>query len=89
MSETNKDDSIHIEYKFVDQSFKQNYVLQRIADLEREHFGLMVDKLDEMHTDYATWYEACQEVVMEITRLKFIYEKLGGSFGSIIPGMDS
>tara|TARA_B100000212_G_scaffold333004_1_gene301879 strand:+ start:40 stop:309 length:270 start_codon:yes stop_codon:yes gene_type:complete len=89
MSEENKDSSIHIEYKFVDQQFKQNYVLQRIADLEREHFGLMVDKLDESHTDYATWYEACQEVVIEINRLKYIYEKLGGSFGSIIPGMDN
>jgi len=84
----NKDSLIHIEYKFVDHGWKQNYVLSRIEDLEREHFALMVDKLDESHSDYGTWYEAVREVVVEIERLKFIFKKLGGSFGSEIPGID-
>jgi len=88
MSEENiKNSSIHIDYKFVDHNWKQNYVLTRIEDLEREHFALMVDKLDEGHSDYNTWYEAVREVVMEIERLKYIFQKLGGSFGSEIPGV--
>ena len=87
MSDENKDSSIHIEYKFVAQQFKQNYVLQRIADLEREHFGLMIDRLDENHQDYSNWYNAVMEVKEEMNRMIYIYGQLGGSFDSEIPGV--
>ncbi len=62
---------------------------ETIEDLEREHFGLMVDKLDENHTEYENWYAAVAEVLAEIERIKYIYKKLGGTFGSEIPDIGS
>ena len=59
----------------------------RIQELEREHFALMVDRLDENHQDYTDWYNAVQEVIGEIDRLEYIYKQLGGTFGSEIPGV--
>ena len=80
-------DEINISYNFVDHSYKMSYVLARIQELEREHFALMVDRLDENHSEYHQWYEAVLDVISDLNRMKFIYEKLGGSFGSEIPGM--
>ena len=48
MSEDNKDD-LNIDYKFLDHQYKIAYVLRRIEDLEREHFALIIDTLDEQH----------------------------------------
>ena len=86
MSEENKDD-LNIDYKFLDHQYKIAYVLRRIEDLEREHFALMIDRLDEQHSEYEQWYLAVQEVKKELARMKHIYESLGGPFGSEIPGM--
>ena len=80
-------DELNINYNFVDHSYKMAYVLARIQELEREHFGLMVDRLDENHSEYPSWYEAVKDIIDDLNRMKFIYEKLGGSFGSEIPGM--
>ena len=44
-----------IEYKFVNDEFKKDYVLQRIAAAERAHFELMVDRLDDRHSEYPDW----------------------------------
>lgn len=87
MSEEKKKDELNISYRFIDHNFKISYVLSRIQDLEREHFALMVDRLDEGHQNYSDWYNAVQEVKGEIERLEFIYKKLGGTFGSEIPGV--
>ena len=86
MSEEKKDD-LNITYKFINHEFKIAYVLTRIQELEREHFALMVDRLDENHQDYTDWYNAVQEVIGEIDRLEYIYKQLGGTFGSEIPGV--
>ena len=82
-------DELNIDYKFIDHNYKMAYCLRRIEDLEREHFGLMVDKLDENHTEYEYWYAAVAEVLAEIERIKYIYKKLGGTFGSEIPDIGS
>lgn len=88
MSEDNqKKDELNISYKFIDHNFKISYVLSRIQDLEREHFALIVDRLDENHQNYIDWYNAVQEVISEISRLEYIYKQLGGTFGSEIPGV--
>jgi hypothetical protein len=81
---TNEDNTkpYQIEYRFVNDEFKKDYVLQRIAAAERAHFELMIDRLDERHTEYPEWLEAVQEVINEIERLKYLYRQLGGSFGS-------
>ena len=82
---TNEDNNLkpyQIEYRFVNDEFKKDYVLQRIAAAERAHFELMIDRLDERHTEYPEWLEAVQEVINEIERLKYLYRQLGGSFGS-------
>jgi len=71
-----------IEYKFVNDEFKKDYVLQRIAAAERAHFELMVDRLDDRHSEYPDWLDAVETVIQEIDRLKTIYRQLGGSFGS-------
>lgn len=82
MSESNFPEELNIEYRFVDKDWKQQYILARIADAERAHFELMVDRLEEGHSEYNEWYGACQEVVQEIDRLKYIYRQMGGSFGA-------
>ena len=74
-------EELNLEYKFLDEEWKKEYVLARIADAERTHFELMVDRLDPAHSEYSTWYEACQEIIEEIARLKFIFNQLGGSLG--------
>ena len=86
MSEENKDD-LNIDYKFLDHQYKIAYVLRRIEDLEREHFALMIDRLDENHQDYSNWYNAVMEVKEEMNRMIYIYGQLGGSFDSEIPGV--
>lgn len=88
MSEDNqKKDELNISYKFIDHNYKIAYVLRRIEDLEREHFALMVDRLDENHAEYTEWWSAVQEVKAEINRMEFLYKQLGGTFGSEIPGV--
>lgn len=74
-------------YRFIDHNFKIGYVLRRIEGLEAEHFGLIVDRLDDKHPDYEEWLDAVDSVIKEIERLEFIYKQLGGTFGSEIPGM--
>lgn len=71
-----------IEYRFVDHEFKLQYILSRMAEAEQLHFELMVDRLDENHSDYSNWLAAVKAVLGEIERLKVIYRKLGGSLGS-------
>lgn len=71
-----------IEYRFVNDTFKKDYILARIAEAERAHFELMVDRLGEGHPEYDEWLEAVNSVIEEIDRLKYIYRQLGGSFGS-------
>jgi len=74
-------EELNLEYRFLDDEWKREYILARIADAERTHFELMVDRLDEGHSEYANWIEAVQQVIQEIERLKFIFKQLGGSFG--------
>ena len=84
-------EELNIEYKFVDIGWKQEYVLARIADNERTHFELKIDRLYTTHSEYADWFEACKTIVDEIDRLKYIYRQLGGSFGAeftnVVPEM--
>ena len=83
MTDINKvPEQLNIEYRFVDREWQQEYILARIADAERTHFELMVDRLDDGHSDYMEWYNAVQTVIEEIERLKYIYRQLGGSFGA-------
>jgi|TARA_R100001460_G_scaffold11289_1_gene26496 hypothetical protein len=89
MSDDNqkKKDEFHMPYRFISHDYKMAYVLRRIEDLEREHFGLMIDRLDENHQEYENWYRAVKEVMEEMNRMIFIYGQLGGSFDSEIPGV--
>jgi len=80
--EENKTSHLDLEYKFVNDQYKKDYILARIAEAERAHFELMVDRLDEHHSDYPEWVQAIESILGEINRLKHIYRQLGGSFGS-------
>ena len=84
MSEESKENKspYDYEYKFVGDQYKKDYILARIAEAERAHFELMVDRLEETHSEYPEWVETIQGVIQEIDRLKYIYRQLGGSFGS-------
>ena len=82
MTEEKRDSHLDLEYKFVNDQYKKDYILARIAEAERAHFELMVDRLEETHSEFNEWVETIQGVIQEIDRLKFIYRQLGGSFGS-------
>ena len=82
MTEESNTSHLDLEYKFVNDQYKKDYILARIAEAERAHFELMVDRLEETHSEYPEWVETIQGVIQEIDRLKYIYRQLGGSFGS-------
>ena len=44
--EDSKKPNYDLEYKFVNDQYKKDYILARIAEAERAHFELMVDRLD-------------------------------------------
>ena len=64
---------------------KRNYLIARMAEAEQLHFELMVDSLDENHSDYEQWYETIIKVKDEIQRLRFLYKQFGGTLGSELP----
>jgi len=40
------------EYYFFDHDAKRQHILQRMFEAEQLHFEMMVDKLDEGHSEY-------------------------------------
>ena len=73
------------EYYFFDHEAKRQLILNRLFEAEQLHFELMVDSLDEGHSDYAQWYETIIKVKEEIERLRYLYKQFGGTLGSELP----
>jgi hypothetical protein len=76
------------EYNFFSHENKRDYILQRIFEVERLHFEMMVDKLDEGHSEFEQWKEAVVELKNELERLKFLYKRFGGTLGSEFPEVE-
>ncbi len=76
------------EYNFFSHENKRDYILQRIFEVERLHFEMMVDKLDEGHSEFEQWREAVVELKNELERLKFLYKRFGGTLGSEFPEIE-
>jgi hypothetical protein len=74
-----------INYQFMTHESKRNYLIARMAEAEQLHFELMVDSLEESHSDYEQWYETIIKVKDEIERLRFLYKQFGGTLGSELP----
>jgi len=72
-------------YLFFNHEAKRDYILQRMFEVERLHFEMMVDKLEEDHSEFGDWKLAVIELKAELERLRYLYKKYGGTLGSEEP----
>lgn len=75
----------HVSYNFMNHEAKRTYLIARLAEAEQLHFELMVDKLDEGHSEYNNWFETITALKEEIERLRYLYKQYGGTLGSELP----
>ena len=73
------------EYYFFDHEAKRQLILNRLFEAEQLHFEMMIDKLDETHTDYHNWLDTTNQLTEEIKRLRYLYKQFGGTLGSELP----
>ena len=83
MSENKNNYDIH--YLFMDHEAKRQYLIARMAEAEQLHFEMMIDKLDETHTEYNNWLDTTNQLTEEIKRLRYLYKQFGGTLGSELP----
>lgn len=74
-----------INYHFMDHEAKRQYLIARMAEAEQLHFEMMIDKLDETHTEYNNWLDTTNQLTEEIKRLRYLYKQFGGTLGSELP----
>lgn len=86
MSDIKKE--FHTDYLFFNHEAKRDYILNRMFEVERLHFELMVDKYDEGHSEYEAWEKAAIELKQELDRLRYLYRQFGGTLGSELPAFD-
>tara|TARA_Y100000004_G_scaffold188583_1_gene242924 strand:- start:107 stop:382 length:276 start_codon:yes stop_codon:yes gene_type:complete len=87
MSEENKtqEEDWNTDYLFFNHEAKRDYILNRMFEVERLHFELMVDKYEEGHSEFESWKNAAMELKQELERLRFLYKQYGGTLGSEQP----
>jgi len=68
------------EYKLLSHGDKLGLLLEAMLDYEQALFNHNINMLDENHSEYSAWKETKDEIQREIMRLRFLYEKLGGSW---------
>ena len=73
------------EYYFFDHDAKRQHILQRMFEAEQLHFEMMVDKLDEGHSEYDNWVQTTTQLKEELDRLRYLLKLYGGTLGSEFP----
>ena len=73
------------EYYFFDHDAKRQHILQRMFEAEQLHFEMMVDKLDEGHSEYDKWVQTTTQLKEELDRLRYLFKLYGGTLGSEFP----
>ena len=73
------------EYYFLDHDAKRQHILQRMFEAEQLHFEMMVDKLDEGHSEYDNWVQTTTQLKEELDRLRYLFKLYGGTLGSEFP----
>ena len=68
------------EYKLLSHGDKLGLILEALLDYETALFNHNMNMLDETHSEYDAWKATNDEIMQEINRLRFIYEKMGGSW---------
>ncbi len=46
---------------------------------------MIVDKLDESHTEYDSWKQKTVQLKEELDRLRYVFKLYGGTLGSEFP----
>ena len=54
-------------------------------EAEQLHFEMMVDKLDEGHSEYDNWVQTTTQLKEELDRLRYLFKLYGGTLGSEFP----
>jgi hypothetical protein len=70
----------NFEYKLLSHSDKIQMLLEMLYELEQTLFNHNINKLDEKHSEYPEWEATNKEIQKEIMRMRFLYEKIGGSW---------
>tara|TARA_Y100000994_G_C15604729_1_gene406233 strand:- start:602 stop:871 length:270 start_codon:yes stop_codon:yes gene_type:complete len=73
------------DYYFFDHNAKRQHILQRMFEAEELHFQMIVDKLDESHTEYDGWMQTTVQLKEELDRLRYLFKLYGGTLGSEFP----
>ena len=73
------------EYYFFDHEAKRQLILNRLFEAEQLHFEMMVDKLDEGHSEYDNWVQTTTQLKEELDRLRYLFKLYGGTLGSEFP----
>jgi hypothetical protein len=85
MSEEQPKNDWDTNYFFFDHDAKRQYILQRMFEAEQLHFEMMVDKLEEGHSDFENWKETTKQLKEELDRLRYLFKLYGGTLGSELP----
>jgi len=68
------------EYKILGHSDKLGLILETLLELETALFSHNMNMLDENHSEYSQWKATNDEIVNEISRLRYVYERMGGGW---------
>tara|TARA_B100001559_G_C16329912_1_gene542876 strand:+ start:263 stop:568 length:306 start_codon:yes stop_codon:yes gene_type:complete len=68
------------EYKILGHNDKLGLILETLLELETALFSHNMNMLDEKHSEYPQWKATNDEIVSEINRLRYVYERMGGGW---------
>ena len=74
------------EYKILGHNDKLSMLLEAMLELESALFNHNINMLDETHSEYPAWKGTNDEIIKEINRIRYIYEKMGGGWENIQEG---
>ena len=74
------------EYKILGHNDKLSMLLEAMLELESALFNHNINMLDETHSEYHAWKSTNDELIKEINRIRYIYEKMGGGWENLQEG---
>ena len=74
------------EYKILGHNDKLSMLLEAMLELESALFNHNINMLDETHSEYHAWKSTNDELIKEINRIRYIYEKMGGGWENFQEG---
>ena len=84
--ETPKPKKKEFDYKLLGHSDKLGILLSLMFELEEALFNHNINMIDENQSEYPAWKATNDEIVNEINRLRYVYERMGGGWENFQEG---